>query len=108
MWTLFVVALVALGLMATVSLQNGMTGEFTAPKPPKFAPKPAPAPGPVIVAPGRSVETTYVYEDTDDSPKLTRYDCTLAREVRRIDDKLGIVSSTDLLSTLSTCDSYNI
>lgn len=27
MWTLFVVALVALGLMATVSLNNGVTGD---------------------------------------------------------------------------------
>jgi hypothetical protein len=60
--TLLVVALVALGLMTYVGFDQGATGTFTAPKPPKFGPGKAITP-PLIV--DRGPETVIVDNDDD-------------------------------------------
>jgi hypothetical protein len=121
MMSLLIVALVALGLMAFVSL-NGVTGEFSAPKPPKPSMGPA-GPGPAGPAGGaikrpvivdRGIDTVVVEDDYDesypvyDSPALSVYDCTIARETKSIKDKLQMVMSDDLVNMVNKCNSLNI
>lgn len=118
--SLMIVALIALALMAFVSI-NSVTGDFSAPRPPRPSAGPSSVPGPhggPIIRPpvivDRGPNTVVVDDDYDDeyvvygTSSLSVHDCTIAREIKSLKDKLQVPMGDDLVNLVDKCNAQNI